>query len=120
MQRIDGFSDTGAHNGLKKESNAPRQGDKCPKAKETRRSPIILFLDKMVRKPFYRRINILHRLRRKKQYYTAFRGGLAAMPLISGIIKRSIRFIRNKYKRSPGRATELCLTSEIGIGGLIV
>ncbi|MBQ2446758.1 MAG: hypothetical protein II272_09995, partial [Oscillospiraceae bacterium] len=47
---------------------------------------------------FYRRINILHRLRRKKQYYTAFRGGLAAMPLISGIIKRSIRFIRNKYK----------------------
>ena len=51
----------------------------------------------MVRKPFYRRINILHRLRRKKQYYTAFRGGLAAMPLISGIIKRSIRFIRNKY-----------------------
>ena len=60
--------------------------------------PIILFLDKMVRKPFYRRINILRRLRRKKQYYTAFLGGKAAMPLISGIIKRSIRFIRrNKY-----------------------
>ena len=59
---------------------------------------IILFLDKMVRKPFYRRINILHRLRRKKQYYTAFRGGFAAMPLTSGIIKRLIRFIRNKYK----------------------
>ena len=59
--------------------------------------PIILFLDKMVRKPFYRRINILCRLRRKKQYYTAFLGGKAAMPLISGIIKRSIRFIRNKY-----------------------
>ena len=66
---------------------------------------IILFLDKMVRKPFYRRINILHRLRRKKQYYTAFRGGLAAMPLISGIIKRSIRFIRNKYKT---RASAMC------------
>ena len=41
----------------------------------------------MVRKPFY-----------QKQYYTAFLGGKAAMPLISGIIKRSIRFIRNKYK----------------------
>ena len=59
---------------------------------------LILFHDKMVRKPFCRRINILHRLRRKKQYYTAFLGGHAAMPLISGIIKRSIRFIRNKYK----------------------
>ncbi len=44
-------------------------------------------------------MNILHRLWRKKQYYTAFLGGHAAMPLISGIIKRSNRFIRNKYNR---------------------
>jgi len=43
-------------------------------------------------------MNILHRLWRQKQYCTAFLGGFAAMPLISGIIKRSIRFIRNKYK----------------------
>ncbi|MBE6984342.1 MAG: hypothetical protein E7434_01775 [Ruminococcaceae bacterium] len=41
---------------------------------------------------------ILRRLWRKKQYYTAFLGGFAAMPLISGIIKRIDRFIRNKYK----------------------
>jgi len=61
-------------------------------------SPIILFLDKMVRKPFYCRMNILHRLWQQEQYYTAFLGGFAAMPLISGIIKRLNRFIRNKYK----------------------
>ena len=44
-------------------------------------------------------MNILHRLRRQKQYYTAFLGGFATVPLMSGIIKRSIRFIRNKYER---------------------
>ncbi len=60
----------------------------------------------MVRKPFYRRINILHRLRRKKQYYRLFLGGFAAMPLTSGIIKRLIRFIRNKYK-NPFRSYRL-------------
>jgi hypothetical protein len=43
-------------------------------------------------------MNILHRLWRQEQYYTAFLGGFAAMPLTSGIIKRFIRFIRNKYK----------------------
>jgi hypothetical protein len=44
-------------------------------------------------------MNILHRLWRQEQYYTAFLGGFAAMPLTSGIIKRLIRFIRNKYNR---------------------
>ena len=34
------------------------------------------------------------------EYYTAFLGGFAAMPLTSGIIKRLIRFIRNKYDNS--------------------
>jgi len=43
-------------------------------------------------------MNILHRLWRQEQYYTAFLGGFAAMPLTSGIIKRLIRFIRNKHK----------------------
>ena len=43
-------------------------------------------------------MNILLSLRRQEQYYTAFLGGFAAMPLTSGIIKRLIRFIRNKYK----------------------
>jgi len=43
-------------------------------------------------------MNILHRLWQQEQYYTAFLGGFAAMPLISGIIKRLNRFIRNKYK----------------------
>jgi hypothetical protein len=52
----------------------------------------------MVLKPFYCRMNILLSLRRQEQYYTAFLGGFAAMPLTSGIIKRLIRFIRNKYK----------------------
>ena len=59
---------------------------------------IILFLDKMVWKPFYCRMNILLSLRRQEQYYRLFLGGFAAMPLTSGIIKRLIRFIRNKYK----------------------
>ena len=45
-------------------------------------------------------MNILHRLWRQEQYYTAFLGGFAAMPLTSGIIKRLIRFIRNKYDNS--------------------
>ncbi|MBE6985602.1 MAG: hypothetical protein E7434_08370 [Ruminococcaceae bacterium] len=56
---------------------------------------------------------ILRRLWRQKQYYTAFLGGFAAMPLISGIIKRSIRFIRNKYqiKRNHPSSNEFgCLT----------
>ncbi|MBP3412602.1 MAG: hypothetical protein J6K89_05015 [Oscillospiraceae bacterium] len=44
-------------------------------------------------------MNILHRLWRQEQYYRLFHGGFAAMPLTSGIIKRLIRFIRNKYKR---------------------
>jgi hypothetical protein len=44
-------------------------------------------------------MNILLSLRRQEQYYTAFLGGFAAMPLTSGIIKRFIRFIRNKYKK---------------------
>ena len=52
----------------------------------------------MVWKPFYCRMNILHRLWQQEQYYTAFLGGFAAMPLTSGIIKRLIRFIRNKYR----------------------
>ena len=43
-------------------------------------------------------MNILHRLWRQEQYYTAFLGGFAAMPLTGGIIKRLIRFVRNKYK----------------------
>ena len=43
-------------------------------------------------------MNILHRRRRQEQYCTAFLGGFAAMPLTSGIIKRLIRFIRNKFK----------------------
>ena len=43
-------------------------------------------------------MNILHRLRRQEQYYRLFLGGFAAMPLTVGIIKRFIRFIRNKYK----------------------
>jgi len=38
-------------------------------------------------------MNILHRLWRQEQYYTAFLGGSAAMPLVSGIIKRLTRFI---------------------------
>ncbi|MBP3412961.1 MAG: hypothetical protein J6K89_06835, partial [Oscillospiraceae bacterium] len=46
----------------------------------------------------YCRMNILHRLWRQEQYYRLFLGGFAAMPLTSGIIKRLIRFIRNKYK----------------------
>ena len=41
-------------------------------------------------------MKILLSLRRQEQYYTAFLGGFAAMPLTSGIIKRFIRFIRNK------------------------
>ncbi len=48
-------------------------------------------------------MNILHRLWRQEQYYTAFLGGFAAMPLVSGIIKRFIRFIRNKYNIPNGR-----------------
>ena len=63
---------------------------------------IILFLDKMVCKPFYCRMNILHRLWRQEQYYRLFLGGFAAMPLTSGIIKRLIRFIRNKYNNDKG------------------
>ncbi|MBP3412016.1 MAG: hypothetical protein J6K89_02030 [Oscillospiraceae bacterium] len=43
-------------------------------------------------------MNILHRLWRQEQYYRLFLGGFAAMPLTSGIIKRFIRFIRNKYE----------------------
>jgi len=43
-------------------------------------------------------MNILHRPWRQEQYYRLFLGGFAAMPLTSGIIKRLIRFIRNKYK----------------------
>ncbi|MBP3412070.1 MAG: hypothetical protein J6K89_02315 [Oscillospiraceae bacterium] len=43
-------------------------------------------------------MNILHRLWRQEQYYRLFLGGFAAMPLTRGIIKRLIRFIRNKYK----------------------
>ena len=41
-------------------------------------------------------MKILLSLRRQEQYYTAFLGGFAAMPLTGGIIKRFIRFIRNK------------------------
>ncbi|MBP3413350.1 MAG: hypothetical protein J6K89_08850 [Oscillospiraceae bacterium] len=52
-------------------------------------------------------MKILHRLWRQEQYYTAFLGGFAAMPLTSGIIKRFIRFIRNKYKIPP-RAEMIC------------
>ncbi|MBP3413296.1 MAG: hypothetical protein J6K89_08550 [Oscillospiraceae bacterium] len=37
-------------------------------------------------------MNILHHLWRQEQYYTAFLGGFAAMPLTSSIIKRLIRF----------------------------
>jgi len=44
-------------------------------------------------------MNILLSLRRQEQYYRLFLGGFAAMPLTSGIIKRLIRFIRNKYKK---------------------
>ena len=43
-------------------------------------------------------MNILLSLRRQEQYYRLFLGGFAAMPLTSGIIKRLIRFIRNKYQ----------------------
>ena len=43
-------------------------------------------------------MNILLSLRRQEQYYRLFLGGFAAMPLISGIVKRLNRFIRNKYK----------------------
>jgi len=50
---------------------------------------------------------ILRRLWRQKQYYTAFLGGFAAMPLICGIIKRSIRFIGNKYKKRTDEAMDL-------------
>jgi len=39
-------------------------------------------------------MNILHRLWRQEQYYTAFLGGSAAVPLVSGMIKRLTRFIR--------------------------
>jgi len=44
-------------------------------------------------------MNILLSLRRQEQYYRLFLGGFAAMPLTSCIIKRFIRFIRNKYKK---------------------
>ncbi|MBP3412978.1 MAG: hypothetical protein J6K89_06920, partial [Oscillospiraceae bacterium] len=54
----------------------------------------------------YCRMNILHRLWRQEQYYTAFLGGFAAMPLTSGIIKRLIRFIRNKYKSEFGNTSK--------------
>ncbi|MBP3412515.1 MAG: hypothetical protein J6K89_04580 [Oscillospiraceae bacterium] len=50
-------------------------------------------------------MNILHRLRRQEQYYRLFLGGFAAMPLTSGIIKRFIRFIRNKYKSQYNKAS---------------
>ena len=43
-------------------------------------------------------MNILLSLWWQEQYYRLFLGGFAAMPLTVGIIKRLIRFIRNKYK----------------------
>jgi len=57
-------------------------------------------------------MNILLSLRRQEQYYRLFLGGFAAMPLTSGIIKRLIRFIRNKYKL-------LQPTDHLLIGGLL-
>ncbi len=59
-------------------------------------------------------MNILLSLRRQEQYYRLFLGGFAAMPLTIGIIKRLIRFIRNKYNKT----SENCKTpfSEVVIG----
>ena len=54
-------------------------------------------------RPLSCRMNILLSLRRQEQYYRLFLGGFAAMPLTVGIIKRFIRFIRNKYKIQNGR-----------------
>jgi hypothetical protein len=49
---------------------------------------------------------ILHRLWRQEQYYTAFLGGVAAEPLLSGSIKRFNRFIRNKYREGKTENSE--------------
>ena len=53
-------------------------------------------------------MNILLSLRRQEQYYRLFLGGFAAMPLTGGIIKRLIRFIRNKYNTKKAAIVNGC------------